>query len=118
MRIKIFLIASLLWVLCSCKTIDIAQPTISTVDSTFFNRPPSHIHIPVEIDLTSQLKDVEKSLPKQFEGKQEQCEGVSFSYKFLREPIDFQFKPNMLYYEVDGKFEPVSYTHLRAHETG
>lgn len=105
MRIKIFLIASLLWALCSCKTIDIAQPTISNVDSTFFNLPPSYIHIPVEIDLTSQLKDVEKSLPKQFEGKQEQCEGVSFSYKFLREPIDFQFKPNILYYEVDGKFE-------------
>ena len=95
----------LLLALCSCRAIDIVKPTISSADTGVLILPPSQINIPVEIDLTSQLKEVEKSLPKQFEGKEEQCEGVSFSYKFIREPIDFQLKPNALYYEVDGKFE-------------
>lgn len=99
------LVCLLLFVLCSCKTIDIAKPILSSPDTSLLVLPPSYINIPVEIDLTSQLKEVEKSLPKQFEGKQEQCEGVSFSYKFIREPIDFQLKPSSLYYEVDGKFE-------------
>lgn len=89
----------------SCKTVDISRPTVSLVDTSLVILAPSYINIPVEIDLTSQLNDVEKSLPKQFSGKQEQCEGVSFSYKFIREPIDFQLKTNALYYEVDGKFE-------------
>jgi len=105
MRIKILYGFVLLLVFSSCKTIDIAKPTVSSADTGAFILPPSQINIPVEIDLTSQLNDVEKSLPKQFEGKQEQCEGVSFSYRFIREPIDFQLKPNALYYEVDGKFE-------------
>lgn len=91
--------------LCSCKTIDISRPSVSMVDTGVVDLAPSYINIPVEIDLTSQLNEVEKSLPKQFVGKQEQCEGVSFSYKFLREPIGFQLKSNALYYEVDGKFE-------------
>jgi hypothetical protein len=105
MLFKILPVCVLFLVLSSCKTIDIAAPTLSSADSSILVLPPSQINIPVEIDLSSQLKDVEKSLPKQFEGKQEQCEGVSFSYKFIREPIDFQLKTNSLYYEVDGKFE-------------
>lgn len=99
------LVCLLTVVLCSCKTIDISRPSVSVVDTSLVNLPPSYINIPVEIDLTTQLNEVEKSLPKQFVGKQEQCEGVSFSYKFIREPIDFQLKPNALYYEVGGKFE-------------
>ncbi len=105
MRFKILYVFMLVLALCSCKAIDIVKPTISSADTGVLILPPSQINIPVEIDLTSQLKEVEKSLPKQFEGKQEQCEGVSFSYKFIREPIDFQLKPNALYYVVDGKFE-------------
>ena len=99
------LVCLLLFGLCSCKTIDIAKPILSSADTSLLVLPPSQINIPVEIDLTSQLKDVEKSLPKQFDGKQEQCEGVSFYYNFIREPISFQLRASSLYYEVDGKFE-------------
>lgn len=105
MSMKLFWVCFLFWTLCSCKTIDVAKPGISDVDTNFVFLPPSKMNIPVEIDLSSQLLEVEKSLPKQFQGKQEQCEGVSFSYKFIREPINFQFKSNALHYEVNGKFE-------------
>ena len=102
MKYILFLLPLFSW---SCKTIDIPEPIVELVDPPMPILPVSQINVPIEIDLQSQLKDVEKSLPKSFEGKQEQCEGVSFAYKFIREPIHFQLKKTSFYYEVDGKFE-------------
>jgi len=98
----LLLLTAFLW---SCKTIDIPTPVLEQSEPKPIPRSISYINVPIEIDLQQQLKDVEKSLPKTFEGKQEACEGVSFSYKFIREPIDFQAKKSSLYYEVMGKFE-------------
>ena len=102
MKYLLFLLPLLSW---SCKSIHIPEPVVERMDPPMPVLAISHINVPIEIDLQSQLREVEKSLPKSFEGKQEQCEGVSFTYKFLREPIDFQLKQTSLYYEVDGKFE-------------
>ena len=102
MKYFLFLLPFFIW---SCKTIDIPKPIVEQLDPPMPVLAVSQINVPIEIDLQSQLKAVEKSLPKSFEGKQEQCEGVSFSYKFIREPINFQLKKTSLYYEVDGKFE-------------
>ena len=102
MKYILFLLPLLSW---SCKSIDIPEPIVELMDPPMPVLSVSQINVPIEIDLQSQLKEVEKSLPKSFEGKQEQCEGVSFTYKFLRDPINFQLKKTSLYYEVDGKFE-------------
>jgi len=102
MKYILFLLPIFIW---SCKSIDIPEPIVEQVDPPIPTLPLSQINVPIEIDLQSQLKNVEKSLPKSFEGKQEQCEGVSFAYRFIREPINFQLKKTSLYYEVDGKFE-------------
>lgn len=89
----------------SCKTIEPLAPTESIKPIPAIGDVYSTIGIPIEISLKSQLNDVEKSLPKSFEGSQQQCEGVSFEYKFNREPINFVFKTSSIYYEVDGKFQ-------------
>jgi hypothetical protein len=89
----------------SCKTIEPVAPTESLKPIPAIGEIYSTISIPIEISLKNQLNDVEKSLPKSFEGSQKQCEGVSFDYKFNREPIDFVFKNSSIYYEVDGKFQ-------------
>jgi len=91
--------------ICSCKSIDIPEPTVEMIDPPLPALSVSKITVPIEIDLRSKLNEVEKSLPLSFDGKQEQCEGVSFSYKFIREPLNFQLTKTGLYYEVDGKFE-------------
>jgi hypothetical protein len=102
MKYLLFLLPIFIW---SCKSIDIPEPIVEMVDPPAPVLPVSKITVPIEIDLHSQLNDAEKSLPISFDGKQEQCEGVSFSYKFIREPINFQLTKTGLYYEVDGKFE-------------
>lgn len=102
MKKILFLVPLVIW---SCKTIHIPEPVVEMTDPPTPVLSISNINVPIEIDLQNQLKGVEKSLPTSFEGKQEQCEGVSFDYKFLRQPINFQLNKTSLYYEVDGKFE-------------
>ena len=89
----------------SCKSIDIEQPLINESDPLIHQQKESTLHIPIEIGLQNQLKEVEKTLPLSFHGQDEQCEGISFSYKFIREPIRFHLNPASLDYEIDGKFE-------------
>lgn len=103
MRYLLFL--SLFALLFSCKPIEPMAPDQRVKTPPAINNVISTLNIPVQIDLKKQLKSTEESLPKTFEGKEDHCEGVSFYYKFIREPIDFKFKSSELYYEVDGKFE-------------
>ena len=102
LKYLLFLLPILVW---SCKSINIPEPIVEMIDPPLPVLSVSKITMPIEIDLQSQLNDVEKSLPISFDGKQEQCEGVSFNYKFIREPINFQLTKTGLYYEVDGKFQ-------------
>jgi hypothetical protein len=89
----------------SCKSIDPIAPIPNITPIPVIDEVYSTIRIPIEINLKNQLMDIEKSLAKSFEGDQKQCEGVSYDYKFIREPINFQFKKSSIYYEVDGKFQ-------------
>jgi hypothetical protein len=91
--------------LVSCKTISVLAPVHSTIAPPPIKQAVSSLNIPVEIEMKSYLKMTEEALPKKFIDSIFQCEGVSFSYVFIREPIDFKFKNSSIYYEVDGKFE-------------
>lgn len=95
----------MLFLMVACKPIEPLAPNQRVLEKPVDNPIVSNVTIPIEIDLKKQLRQVESSLPKTFEGKEEQCEGISFAYKFIREPIDFTFKADELYYEVNGKFE-------------
>jgi len=64
----------------------------------------SSVHIPLTINLDPYFKEVEKSLDKSFKGDEQNCEGVSYSYNFIRDPIQFFTRGDHLYYEVDGKY--------------
>jgi hypothetical protein len=95
----------ILLVLQSCKTLEPIEPVQSLKTIPEIGDVYSTVSIPIEISLKDQLQDVENSLPKTFEGSQKQCEGVSYDYKFYRQPIDFDFRSSSIYYEVNGKFQ-------------
>jgi len=95
----------LLLVFTSCKTISVLAPVHSTIAPPPIKQAVSSLNIPVEIEMKSYLKMTEEALPKKFIDSIYQCEGVSLSYIFIREPIDFKFKNSSIDYEVDGKFE-------------
>lgn len=92
-------------VVVSCKTISVVAPIHTTIVAPPIKQSASSLNIPVEIEMKNYLKMTEEALPKKFIDSVYQCEGVSFSYVFIRGPIDFKFKNSSIDYEVDGKFE-------------
>ncbi|MEN9999467.1 MAG: hypothetical protein RI922_2457 [Bacteroidota bacterium] len=88
----------------ACKPIEPIIPTEQLEEIPQINHRESTLSLPIKINLQPYLTQTEKSLPKTFTGKEENCEGVSYSYKFTREPIQFEGKGEYLSYDVDGKY--------------
>ncbi len=90
--------------LAGCRSIqpEIPEEKVTTIPQ--ITPKESLISLPLKINLEPYFKDTEKSLPKKFQGKEEQCEDVSYEYTFYRDPIKFKGMGEYLYYEVDGKY--------------
>lgn len=94
----------ILLLLVQCRRIEPVEPISKVETIPDLIQKESAIHIPIIINLQPYLKDIEKSLPKTFTGKEENCSGVSYSYKFNRDPILFEGMKNFIYYEIDGDY--------------
>lgn len=103
MRILHLLFALLL--LSSCKSrLEAVAPIITVQEIPPAKQRESSVYLPIKINLQPYFNETEKALPKIFNGKEENCEGVSYSYKFVRNPIQFDGKGDLIYFEVDGKY--------------
>lgn len=89
----------------ACKTIEVTSPVFRSIPVPALNNEVSILSIPIQINLASYLKEVEAELPLSFSGNEEQCEGISFAYRFSRNPIVFGFKKDAISYSVEGKFD-------------
>lgn len=96
---------SIALILISCRSIQVEAPDIiaNTVDS-IPEQPISYIKVPIKVDLTPYFNETNDAVPTSFSGEEKTCEGVSFSYKFLRAPIQFDGKGKELHFDVDGKY--------------
>lgn len=90
--------------LTSCKTVKVIAPDeiVNTIPP--IERKTSSLSLPIEIDLSPYLKDVEKSIDRTIKGKEDNCSGVSYAYRFERNPIIFDGRGSYLTYEVKGKY--------------
>jgi hypothetical protein len=91
-------------ILAACRVITPLAPISETLNIPDLKQSNSSIEIPIIIDLMPYLAETEKAIPTSFIGKEENCSGVSYSYRFNRNPIKFEGKGDYLYYEVDGKY--------------
>lgn len=91
-------------ILISCKSIKPAAPEIKLVEYIPPVQVASSIHIPVEMELKSQFKAADQAVPYQFKGREDQCEGVSFSYTFDRKPIKIDGKGKKVNISIEGKY--------------
>jgi hypothetical protein len=101
---QVLFLVSLISLLYSCKTIEPLVPATQLEEVPPIRHRESTLSLPIKIDLQPYLTLTEKSLPRTFTGKEENCEGVSYSYKFTRDPIQFDGKGEYLSYTVDGKY--------------
>lgn len=98
-----FSLLLLVLTLVSCKTIQPIKPAISYA-TTNYVQPPSLITLPIEIQLDNYLITAEKNIPTTFKDDKQQCEGVSVSYVFERNPIEIGNATNKLLLELSGKY--------------
>jgi hypothetical protein len=99
-----FVLFGWIFSLIGCATIEPLTPEKSVEEVPTLVQKESSVYIPIKISLQPYLKEADKSIPMVFNGKEEHCEGVSYSYKFDREPITFKGIGNALYYEIAGKY--------------
>ena len=90
--------------LAACGTIKPGAPEIAITDIRMPEQPNSIIKIPIKINLAPYFKATNESVPTKFTGSEKTCEGVSYSYKFYRQPISFAGKGSKLHFAVDGTY--------------
>jgi hypothetical protein len=91
-------------ILSSCGSIRPEAPAIEVTAAPNPEPEVSIIKIPIKINLKPYFKETEAAVPREFSGKENSCEGVSYAYKFYRGPIEFEGKGNKLEFAVDGKY--------------
>lgn len=64
----------------------------------------SSLHLPVEIDLSSVYKEANSSIPMEFKGKEQNCDGVSYDYSFYRKQIQFKGINNGIRYTIPASY--------------
>lgn len=92
------------FILCACGSIVPQQPQITETTPLQIPERTGAVKLPIEIDLSPYLQIVEKELPKTFRGSEDNCDGVSFSYYFKRQPIQFSGTKNVMAYAVEGEY--------------
>ena len=101
---KLFSYSSIILILCSCGALEPTAPEIIVKTVPVIIQPASTVVVPIKINLTPYFKDTDKSIPKKFTGKEENCEDVSFSYFFQRDPIVFTGSGNSILFDIDGRY--------------
>lgn len=91
-------------ILASCAEIKPAAPQVEVVKPGPGKQNVSVIDIPIRVELKPYFQQADASVPNRFEGKEEHCEGTSYSYVFERQPIAFTGKGSELQFDIDGKY--------------
>jgi hypothetical protein len=76
----------------SCGSIKPTTPEITVGIYTPPIQEVSTFSIPVEMEMKSYFKEADNAVPFEFKGKEQNCEDVSYDYKFIRNPIKIQGK--------------------------
>ena len=103
--IRYFSFILLVTFLSSCGSVKPEAPEVVVEQNIDLSpQKASIISVPIKIDLKPYFKETNESVPKVFKGKEQTCEGVSYAYKFIRDPIEFEGKGKDLIFNVDGKY--------------
>lgn len=87
-----------------CKSIQPVAPDTKLQKAPLAVQPASVLVLPVSINLSSYYLLADKQVPKAFDGNQNTCEGVSFTYHFDRDPLKLTGNGNAVTVDVTGKY--------------
>jgi hypothetical protein len=89
----------------SCATFHPAAPSAVMEKITPPESVVSILNMPVEVDLTPYYSMVEKNVSSVFEGADNPCEGIRYSYQFLRSPFHISGNKDLLRFSFAAKYK-------------
>lgn len=109
LKYSTYLLFTLFVGLSSCKPIAPLAPDVLVGTYSPPVQEVSKLTIPIEMEMKSYFNDADKAVPYEFSGDHEQCEDVSYAYKFIRNPIKIEGNgkksdPLEVAIEIDGKY--------------
>ena len=105
-QMKVFSSALFLTVLfSSCATIHPAAPSAVMEKITPPESVVSILNMPVEVDLTPYYNMAEKNVSSVFEGADNPCEGIRYTYQFLRSPFAMYGSKDALRFSFAAKYK-------------
>lgn len=105
MRFNCFILAVLIGlVLNSCRPIEPNKPLSIGQIVPPAPQSKSIISLPIELDLKPFFEMGEKQVPITFDGGEHPCEGVSFDYHFVRNPMIWNAQNDEIKIDVSGKY--------------
>lgn len=79
----------------SCK-ITALQPSIPTRPIPYFPAEISQVNVNINTDLTKYIDEADRSLPYNFSGGEDPCQGLRYNYNVSREPLTFSGSGNTI----------------------
>jgi hypothetical protein len=104
MKSYLLLLLSIMSVLIGCKTIEPIAPVVSEQRAPYPEQPLSTIVLPVSVDLSSYYKLADEQVDYKFDGGEQHCSGVSYSYHFERDPMKLTVNDSTVDINVSGKY--------------
>lgn len=104
LNFKVLINALFLVILSGCGAVSPEAPDEMVIQEVLPEEDLSTINIPIKLNLRPYFDDTEKSVDREFKGNEQFCEGVSYSYRFIRDTIQFLGKGSKLFFDVNGKY--------------
>jgi hypothetical protein len=105
MKFKHLLLAlALPFFLYSCKTLKPVAPANTGAEIPGIVQPVSNIEVPVTVDLKTYFVQAENSVPTKYADSQQPCQGLSYSYTFLRTPFAITGSNNVVNLKFTGSY--------------
>ncbi|MES2556016.1 MAG: DUF4403 family protein [Bacteroidota bacterium] len=104
MKFHLILLLSFICALVGCRTIEPIAPLMTEQRAPFPEQPVSTIVLPVSVDISSYYKLADEQVDYKFDGGEQHCSGVSYSYHFERDPMKLTVNDSTVDINVSGKY--------------
>lgn len=88
----------------TAKPIAPVAPVVSEQKAPLPEQPVSTIVLPISVDISSYYKLADDQVDSKFDGGEQQCSGVSYSYHFERDPMNLTVNDSTVDINVSGKY--------------
>lgn len=88
----------------SCKTVQAEAPAVIEVEAPKAISERNELVVPIEMDLTTYLKQAKDQVPPSYFGSDKRCEGVAYDLFFERTGVKMLADKDQIETTVDGKY--------------